>query len=219
MPELTTTEVSSITDSTAVSDGTITSDGGATVTARGVCWGTTQTPTISDSKTTDGDGAGTFTSEITGLVSNTTYHARAYAKNSIGIRYGNTISFVTAAPETSTLTDIDGNIYQTVKIVDQWWMAENLKVTHYRNGDPIPNVTNNSDWGNLSTGTYCAYNNDNVNISTYGLLYNWYAVADSRELAPTGWHVPTDEEWKQLEMSLGMSDSEANDRGWREVVN
>lgn len=94
-------------------------------------------------------------------------------------------------------------------------MAENLNVTHYRNGDAIPNVTNNSDWHNLNTGAYCAYDNNAGNISTYGLLYNWYAVADSRELAPTGWHVPTDEEWKQLEMSLGMSDSEASDRGWR----
>lgn len=175
----------------------------------------TNPPTISDNKTTDGDGAGTFTSEITGLVSNTTYHARAYAKNSIGIRYGNTISFVTAAPETSTLTDIDGNIYQTVKIVDQWWMAENLKVTHYRNGEAIPNVIGNTEWSNLSNGAYCSYANNNSKINTYGLLYNWYAVDDSRGLAPAGWHVPTDEEWKQLEMYLGMSQSDANDDGFR----
>lgn len=216
---MTTTEISAITDSSAVCGGTITSDGGATVTARGVCWGATQTPTISDNKTTDGDGAGTFTSEITGLTPETKYYVRAYATNSGGTGYGSTISFTTLEDITGTVTDIDGNVYQTVKIGNQWWMAENLKVSHYQNSDAIPNVTNNSDWGNLSTGAYCAYNNDNVNISTYGLLYNWYAVADSRELAPTGWHVPTDEEWKQLEMSLGMSDSEANDRGWREVVN
>lgn len=205
MPELTTTEVSSITDSTAVSDGTITSNGGATVTARGVCWGTTQTPTISDSKTTDGDGAGTFTSEITGLVSNTTYHARAYAKNSIGIRYGNTISFVTdgpESPETGTLTDIDGNFYQTVNIGGIWWMAENLKVTHYRNGEPIPNISNYSDWVNLSTGAYYVYDNDNANISTYGMLYNWFAVDDNRNIAPDGWHVITDDEYRGLEHYL-----------------
>ncbi len=114
-----------------------------------------------------------------------------------------------------TVTDIDGNVYQTVKIGVQWWMAENLKVTHYRNGDAIPNITDNSEWAGLSTGAYCEYNNDNGNVSIYGLLYNWYAVDDSRNIAPSGWHVPTDEEWKELEMYLGMSQSEADDTGWR----
>ena len=117
--------------------------------------------------------------------------------------------------EFSAVTDIDGNVYETVKIGDQWWMAENLKVTQYRNGDPIPNVTDNSQWANLTTGAWCAFNNDPVNADTYGLLYNWYAVNDSRTIAPEGWHVPTDEEWKQLEMALGMSRSEADDTGYR----
>ena len=111
---------------------------------------------------------------------------------------------------TGTVTDIDGNVYQTVRIGDQWWMAENLKVTRYRNGEAIPNVTDKTQWTNLSTGAYCAYNNDNGNITTYGLLYNWYAVDDSRNIAPVGWHVPTDEEWKELEMYLGMSQSDAD---------
>lgn len=95
---------------------------------------------------------------------------------------------------TGTVTDIDGNVYQTIKIGNQWWMAKNLKVTHYRNGEAIPNITNDSEWINLSTGAYCAYNNDNGNIATYGLLYNWYTVVDSRNIAPSGWHVPTDDE-------------------------
>ncbi|KAA3617097.1 MAG: hypothetical protein D8M58_04125 [Calditrichaeota bacterium] len=118
-------------------------------------------------------------------------------------------------PKTETVTDIDGNVYKTVKIGDQWWMAENLKVTHYRNGDAIPNVTDNTEWTNLTTGANCAYNNDNGNIETYGLLYNWYAVDDSRNIAPEGWHIPTDEEWKKLEIHLGMSKSEANEIDWR----
>ncbi|MBN1999215.1 hypothetical protein JW935_16775 [candidate division KSB1 bacterium] len=113
------------------------------------------------------------------------------------------------------VTDIDGNVYKTVKIGDQWWMAENLKVTKYRNGDPIPNVTSNSEWANLTTGAYCNYDNNDSYVSTYGRLYNWYAVNDSRGLAPAGWHVPTDAEWKQLEMYLGMSQSEANETGYR----
>ncbi|MBD3387296.1 T9SS type A sorting domain-containing protein [candidate division KSB1 bacterium] len=114
-----------------------------------------------------------------------------------------------------TVTDVDGHIYRTVKIGDQWWMAENLKVTHYRNGDPIPRITDNADWIAVTTGAYCNYDNDKANVTTYGRLYNWYAVDDERGIAPDGWHVPTDAEWKQLERFLGLSRSEANDEGWR----
>lgn len=116
---------------------------------------------------------------------------------------------------TRTVTDIDGNVYTTVKIGDQWWMAENLKVAHYRNGDEIPEVTDDDTWGVLTTGGRCVYDNDETNADTYGYLYNWYTVYDARNIAPEGWHVPTDEEWKELEMALGMSQSEADDSGWR----
>ena len=105
----------------------------------------------------------------------------------------------------STMTDQDGNVYKTVKIGNQWWMTENLKVTHYRNGEAIPNVTDNTEWSNLTTGAYCANNNDNGNVSTYGLLYNWYAVNDSRNIAPAGWHVPTNDEWQTLVDNLSGS--------------
>jgi len=114
-----------------------------------------------------------------------------------------------------TVTDIDGNEYQTIKIGDQWWMMENLKVTHYRNGDPIPNVIDNGQWSGLSSGAYCHYDNNEGNVAVYGQLYNWYAVDDSRNIAPEGWHVPTDEEWKQLEMFLGMTAVEADAEDWR----
>ena len=106
---------------------------------------------------------------------------------------------------TTTVTDIDGNTYRAVKIGDQWWMAENLKVTHYRNGDPIPNVTNNTQWSGLTTGAYCNYDNDPNNANTYGILYNWYAVNDSRDIAPEGWHVPSEAEWQTLVNYLGGS--------------
>ncbi len=111
--------------------------------------------------------------------------------------------------------DLDGNTYKTVKIGNQEWMAENLKVTYYRNGDAIPNVTDAKEWSNLTTGACCNYDNDANNLTTYGRLYNWYAVNDSRNIAPEGWHVPSDAEWKTLEMHLGMSKSEADDEGWR----
>jgi len=117
---------------------------------------------------------------------------------------------------TRTMTGNDGKTYTTVRIGDQWWMAENLKESQYRNGDAIPEVTDDVNWSGLSTGARCAYNNDANNESdTYGYLYNWYAVDDSRHITPAGWHVPTDEEWKELEMYLGMSQSEADDRGYR----
>jgi uncharacterized protein (TIGR02145 family) len=118
-------------------------------------------------------------------------------------------------PTTGTITDIDGNVYQTIKICNQWWMVENLKVTHYRNGEAIPNVTDEGTWGGLFSGAYCEYNNDVNNVATYGRLYNWYVVSDSRNIAPAGWHVATDAEWKQLEIYLGLSQSEADADGWR----
>lgn len=113
------------------------------------------------------------------------------------------------------ITDIDGNVYQTINIGNQLWMAENLKVTHYRNGDAIPKVTIDSEWGNHSAGQYCSYENSDNNVLTYGWLYNWYATNDSRGLAPEGWHIPSDDEWKELEMYLGMSQADVDDSSWR----
>ncbi|MBN2411271.1 T9SS type A sorting domain-containing protein [candidate division KSB1 bacterium] len=105
-----------------------------------------------------------------------------------------------------TITDIEGNVYKIVKIGDQWWMAENLKVTHYRNGDPIPNVTDSTDWVTLKSGAFCNYNNIENYVSTYGRLYNWFAVNDNNFIAPEGWHVPSDEEWRVLINYLGGSE-------------
>jgi len=116
-----------------------------------------------------------------------------------------TVMLILSCSNTGTVTDIDGNVYQTIIIGDQEWMTENLKVTHYRNGDQIPNVTNNSTWAGLSTGAYCVYDNMPANADTYGNLYNWYAVDDARNIAPEGWHVPTDEEWQILAEFLGGS--------------
>lgn len=121
-----------------------------------------------------------------------------------------------AGPDNSnTVTDIDGNVYQTIQIGDQIWMAENLRVMHYRNGDSIPNVTDATAWGNLTAGGWSIYNHDLDYVADYGFLYNWYAVDDSRDIAPVGWHVPSDSEWMALEMYLGMSEAQAGGSGWR----
>jgi hypothetical protein len=78
--------------------------------------------------------------------------------------------------------DIDGNVYETIQIGEQVWMAENLKVTHYNDGTGIPTGYSNSEWANLSTGAYAVYDDNESNADTYGYLYNWYAVADNRDV-------------------------------------
>jgi uncharacterized protein (TIGR02145 family)/uncharacterized repeat protein (TIGR02543 family) len=103
-----------------------------------------------------------------------------------------------------TVTDIDGNVYKSVLIGNQRWMAENLKTRRYRDGTAIPRVTGNAAWSALSTPGYCWYNNDSATYNAaYGILYNWYAAAESRKIAPVGWHVPSDAEWDSLANYLG----------------
>jgi uncharacterized protein (TIGR02145 family) len=126
--------------------------------------------------------------------------------------------YITVAPPDGPgdpVTDIEGNTYQTVWIGGQNWMAENLKTTTYNDGTPIALIENDTDWENENTGAYCWYNNDSAqHAETYGAFYNWHAV-NTGNLCPDGWHVPTDEEWKALEMELGMSQAAANEIGWR----
>lgn len=102
-----------------------------------------------------------------------------------------------------TITDVDGNVYHTLKIGTQVWLLENLKVSKYRNGDIIPNVTDNSAWSMLSTGALCDIDELPANSLTYGKLYNWYAVTDNRKIAPDGWHIPSEAEWATLIAFLG----------------
>lgn len=108
-----------------------------------------------------------------------------------------------AALTYGTMTDQDGNVYKTIQIGTQTWMAENLKASHYRNGEPIALVTDSTAWSALSTGAACWYNNDSATYNCpYGKLYNWYAVTDARSVCPTGWHVSTDAEWTVLKDNL-----------------
>lgn len=206
-PTLTTTAPSSVTTTTASSGGTISSDGGASITARGVVWSTNTNPTIAlSTKTEDGSSTGTFTSDISGLMDNTTYYVRAYATNSKGTSYGNQVSFITANNLGSS---------SEVTIGTQTWATKNLDVSTYSDGTVIPQVTDPTAWARLKTGAWCYYNNDSAIGITYGKLYNWYAVAGihdtdpntpNKSLAPTGWHVPTDAEWTTLITFLGGED-------------
>jgi uncharacterized protein (TIGR02145 family) len=202
-PVVSTSSVTGVATVSASCGGNITSTGGAAVTARGVCWSTSSTPTITDSKTTDGTGTGSFTSSITGLTENTTYYVRAYATNSAGTAYGNEVSFITLTSGGTTVTDADGNVYPTVIIGTQEWMGENLRTTKYNDGTLIPKVTDDTEWSELTSSGYCWYNDDSVAYSNlYGALYNWYTV-NTGKLCPTGWHVPSDVEWNTLIDYLG----------------
>ena len=145
-----------------------------------------------------------------GLTNNTAYTYRVYAYNAAGnsLQYSNEITITTTTSGGgggSSVTDIDGNIYPTVQICNQVWTAKNLDVSHYRNGDLIPQVTDPALWVNLTTGAWCYYNNDAANGAVYGKLYNWYAVNDSRGLAPISFHVPSDAEWKKLTICIDPS--------------
>ncbi len=226
LPVLTTTSASSITATSALSGGNITDDGGSAVTDRGVCWSIYENPTLSDSHKSNGSGTGSFTSNITGLSPGTKYYLRAYATNSVGTSYGDHISFKTMW-DNSKVSDYDGNSYATVQIGEQIWMAENLKTTRYSNGTSLidgTGITNIS--GDYNTKYWFVYGDNPANKNVYGLLYTWAAVMNGASssdanpsgiqgVCPAGWHVPSDEEWKQLEIYLGMSESEANNEGWR----
>jgi uncharacterized protein (TIGR02145 family) len=166
-----------------------------------VCWSTGNSPTSSDNKTNDGQGAGSFTSLITGLNANTTYFIRAYATNSEGTGYGSAVSCVTKVAD---VVDYEGNKYKTVTIGNQVWMAENLKSTKYNDGTSIPFVPDNAPWINLTSGAYSWCNSDEVYKDPYGGYYNWYAV-NTGKLAPNGWHVPTSADWSILINYLGGS--------------
>jgi uncharacterized protein (TIGR02145 family) len=197
LPLLSTSGLTNIYSESAICGGNIISDGGDLLKTRGVCWSTHLTPTIYDNITSDGAETGSFVSNITGLVNGTHYYVRAYATNSLGTAYGNEIIFITP------LTDIEGNIYNTIRIGDQVWIRENLKTTKYNDNTDIPIVSDNVIWITL-TAPACSwymYNESNGD-KNYGVLYNWFTV-NTGKLCPTGWHVPNEDEWNTLVEYVG----------------
>lgn len=140
----------------------------------------------------------------------------AASRKTVSVESGATTEV--ALPLFLTVTDVDGNIYRTVRIGEQRWTAENLRVTHYRNGDPVPRRQSVEAWKDArisGTGAWVYYDNDPSNVEAYGRLYNQHAVADPRGLCPQGWHVPTEDEWQALESTLGMSEEAIQDTLWR----
>ena len=141
-----------------------------------------------------------------------TYTVTLTATNSIGSNSSSQTFTVTNS--TNILTDIDGNSYNTVTLGTNKWMKENLKTTKYSNGDLIPNP-NSSAWSGITSAAWCYYDNNASNNAVYGKLYNFFVVEDTKNVCPTGWHVPTDAEWKALEMYLGMTQIQADAELWR----
>lgn len=236
LPEVYTLMVTNTSFFWADCGGNVTYDGGSAVTARGVCWNTEQNPTVNNSHTTDGNGTGSFTSHIVGLNANTTYYVRAYATNSVGTAYGEEVSFTTEdiaisandaqpCPGTPTVTDHEGNVYNTVQIGNQCWTKENLRTTtspstgtylFLHNNNALTFTGKQAHWCNNDSATYAPMN--------YGLLYNWNAAVDTfnpaygemsvddyflvaasvsftghrRGICPMGWHLPNKLEWMTL---------------------
>lgn len=218
-PTVVTSAVSDIQPLSATASGNITNDGGANVTERGIVYAITPNPTMNDHKIVEGSGYGTFTVTLEPLASQQTYYVKAYATNSYGTTYGNQVQFNAASA--NTVVDIDGNVYPYVTIGTQSWMQANLKVSHFNNGDSIPNGLNwtADEWifhsliqqsGVVSDPipSYTFPNGDSRNNNTYGKLYYRTAVTDSRGLCPTGWHVPTLAEWSVLLINQGLTQAQ-----------
>ena len=173
--------------------------GSSSVTESGVCWDVNQNPSI-DNNHKKSLTLNDIVCEINELEEGTIYYLKAYVVNGAGISYSEQIAASTLnSLITGAITDIDGNNYKTVLINGDFWMAEDLKVTYYSNGDIIPNITNEETWMNPIEGYRCYYGNDSITYSNkYGALYNFLAISDNRDVCPDGWHVSTKDEWNRL---------------------
>jgi uncharacterized protein (TIGR02145 family) len=225
-PSVSTADIINITASSATLGGNITWDGGTIVSERGIYYGILQNPEKTGTKLQIGSGTGSFSTSLSGLIPNKIYYVKAYAKNSQGNGYGKQVSFTTQSNNNvginfnpnlnyGSITDIEGNVYKTIQIGTQIWMAENLKSTKFNDGSSIPLITDGLEWISISTSGYCWYDNNDVKYKNiYGALYNWSSV-NTGKLCPSGWHVPRDYEWTQLEMLLGINNNDAYMIDWR----
>jgi uncharacterized protein (TIGR02145 family) len=203
-PVVSTAAIVEFTNNSAIAGGVIMDAGITPVIERGVYWGSSPYPENTGTKITLDNSSEVFSKKLTGLSPNTNYYVKAFATNKNGTGYGTERKFNTgndtAFPK---VADIDGNVYHIVTIGSQVWMAENLRTTRYNDDTFIPKITVNQPWYMSISGASCWYNNDSSAFEIpYGKLYNWYAV-NSGKLCPTGWHVPSDSEWKTLGDYLG----------------
>lgn len=210
LPEVNTSGMIVVTPVSALAGGTVISAGSTELIEKGICWSASPSPTIEESKAISYlyPYLNSFVVMIDGLDPRTKYYVRAYAISEAGTSYGDELSFVTPedlSGEQGTVTDEDGNIYSTIGIGSQVWMAENLKTTRFNDSTSITEVSDSTAWSFLITPAYCWYNNDEASgRNIYGALYNWFTVGTGK-LCPAGWHVPDNTEWTVLTTYLGGS--------------
>ncbi|TVR72890.1 MAG: hypothetical protein EA408_05835 [Marinilabiliales bacterium] len=207
--------ISEITSSTAVSGGTIVYGDNNGITGRGLVWDTLPDPSVSRhaGKLNSEGSDPVFRMEIQGLRPETVYYVRSWASHSGEVAYGNEFRFKTFW---GSVTDIDGNTYNTLRAAGLEWTAANLSVSRYNNGDVIPNPEGVHEWRSATEGAWTYYFHDDKLGEVYGKLYNFHAVADERGICPAGWEVPSDRHWQRLETELGMSAADAGSTGLRD---
>ena len=186
--------------------GTVGDNGGSEILKSGVCWSTKPNPTLEDSVVLSSDKQNISVSVAVGGEDREIYF-RLFSLNEYGIGYSEEVKLKTPL---KTVTDIEGNEYKTILLPSGTrWMAENLRTSKFSGGQPIPNVTDNKAWGELTTSAWSYYDNNPTYNIPHGKLYNFFAVIDYRNICPNGWHVSTDEDWRELEVFLGMSVEES----------
>ena len=214
-PYLTASSFPFICSTTTRVNGNVYYEGLSNVTERGIYYGLSASPEKTGTKVPMGNGMGSFSTVLSGLNQTTTYYFKSYAINSNGTFFSSESDFTTGLNNPyQYITDIEGNNYKYLSIGTQTWMAENLKTTKYNDATEIP-LGSETTWSTVIAPGYCWYKNDSASYKKpYGGLYNWYAV-NSGKLCPTGWHVPSDDEWKTLEMFLGITQAQADGVYWR----
>ena len=194
LPTVATDSVYNICIHSALCTISATSKKGEYISQYGICWSTSPEPNINDENIRIDYYTSNYTFSFSGLKPSTTYYIRAFAINAAGMAYSNIISFTTFS---STVKDNEGNTYNAIDIGNQIWMKENLKVSHYNNGDEI--LTTSSDISYVTEPKYqWPVNGNNANLALYGRLYTWYVTTDERGICPTGWHVPSEGDFNTL---------------------
>ncbi len=199
----------------AFAGGNVLYSGTSALTERGIYWGSTPEPEKNGVKVSSGTGLGEYLFMIDGLQQSTQYYIKAYARNNTGIAYGTEVTFRSGTdPVFSSVSDIDGNSYKTIEIGDQTWMTENLRTTRFNDGAPIDIVKDNTEWcgiaPNLRSSKRTWYDNDSATYNNKnGIIYNGYSAAVNK-ICPVGWRVPSDDDWKKMEMYLGMTVKDAD---------
>lgn len=210
--------------------GTLASLGDREILEHGICWSESEKPDMECSLMELGppSSTGEFSATLSGLSASTTYYFRAFAVRDDITEYSEEKAFTTRLAAENMVMDVDGNIYRTVQIGEQIWMADNLKATMYPDKSPIPLTEDVMEWFHFTREShgYCWYENVLTHGYAYGGLYTWAAATAAHDgirlieegvqgVCPDGWHLPSDDEWKQLEMHLGMSQEEADASKWR----